>query len=50
MPKHVGVELERINSTNPLLHRAFVGILGYDATRCSVQPSRSRHEAFVCSV
>jgi hypothetical protein len=39
MPKHVGIELDRFNNKNPLLNRAFVGILTYGTTRCSVQHS-----------
>jgi hypothetical protein len=39
MPKHVGIELDCNNNKNPLLHRAFVGILTYGTTRCSVQQS-----------
>jgi hypothetical protein len=32
MPKHVGVELERINNLkNPLFHGAFVGFLTYES-------------------
>jgi hypothetical protein len=40
VPKHVGVELECINNKNPLLHKAFVGLVTYDTTRRSVQPTR----------
>jgi hypothetical protein len=43
MPKHVGVELERINNKNPLLQIAFVGLLTYDTTRCSVK--HTHHES-----
>jgi hypothetical protein len=39
MPKHVGVELERINNKNPILHRASVGLLTYNRMGCSVRDS-----------